>query len=85
VLGSLLVATVLAAGVTGLFAFVLSRVWERWEAKFEALPADHFLRGCAWDVAFVAGVVLFGVTWLIAAARLYRASRPDRVRAPAGR
>ena len=85
VVGSLLVATIVAAAVVGLFAFVLSHFWERWEAKFAALPDDHALHGCAWDVAFVAGVGLFGVTWVVAAARLCRACRPGRLRAPARR
>jgi hypothetical protein len=74
VVGVLIIATLTAAAITGGYAFAISHewVWERWQRRFDALPDDHALRGHAWDVAFVLGVAVFVVAWVLAVAGLGR-------------
>lgn len=87
VVGAFLLATVAAAAITGGYAFAVSRewFWERWERRFDLLPDDHALRGHAWDVAFVLGVGVFVLSWLLAAVGLSPRARGRRRSLPPGR
>jgi hypothetical protein len=74
--GLILLSTLAAAAVTGLYAWCLSGVWGRWEAKFDQLPEGHPLHRSAWETAFSLGVAVFLVSWLLAGIRLgYAAGR----------
>lgn len=69
--GALLVGAVIAAGVTGAFAYTLSAVWERWGRKFDTLPEEHSLHGCHNEVAWGIGVGVFVVSWALGVFRLW--------------
>jgi uncharacterized membrane protein (DUF485 family) len=74
--GLILLSALAAAAVTGLYAWLLSGVWDRWEAKFDRLPEGHPLYESASEAAFGLGVAVFLVSWLLTAIRLgYAAGR----------
>jgi hypothetical protein len=70
VYGRLFAGALVAAAVTGLYAWAMSRVWGRWERKFSELPDDHALRDAAAEMAFALGVGVFLLSWAIADVRL---------------
>jgi hypothetical protein len=69
----MIVATMIASAITSGYAIGVSHdwVWERWQRRFDLLPDGHALRGHSWDVAFVLGVAVFVVAWVLGVAGLY--------------
>jgi len=62
--GSLVYGGLIAAAVTGLYAWIMSSDWERWERKIRGLPADHALADAPWETAVGIGFVVFVFTWV---------------------
>jgi hypothetical protein len=77
----LFVAAIVAAAVTGAYAYTLSAVWERWERKFHLLPEGHPLHGCHHEVAWWGGVGVFVVSWGLGVFRMW----PRSANGPAAR
>jgi hypothetical protein len=73
-LGAVFVAVLVGAGFAGAYAWMISRVWDRLERKFDRLPADHWLEGAATEAATAGGVAVFLFGWLLA----YACLRPRR-------
>jgi hypothetical protein len=80
--GSLLYGGLIAAAVTGLYAWVMHSDWERWERKIRGLPADHALADAPWETAVWISVAILLFTWVSAGYLLSRFVR-DRAHPPA--
>ena len=78
--GSLIYGGLIAAAVTGLYAWIMSSEWERWESKIRNLPDHHPLANAAWESAIAIGAVILLTTWIAAGYLLTRFVR-DRARA----
>ena len=64
--GSIFVGALVATAVTGLYAWLLSSVWERLSKKFSNLPSDHLLADSQWEIAVVVGGAVFFFSWVVA-------------------
>jgi hypothetical protein len=80
-MGSLLYGGLIAAAVTGLYAWIIHSDWERWERKLSSLPADHALADAPWETAVAIGVAIFLFTWVFAGCLLSRFVR-ERAQRP---
>ena len=78
--GSLVYGGLIAAAVTGLYAWIMYSDWERWERKIRGLPADHPLADAPWETAVGIGVLILFFTWVGTGYLLARFVR-DRERA----
>jgi hypothetical protein len=70
--GSLIYGGLIAAAVTGLYAWVMHSDWERWDRKIRSLPADHVLADAPWETAAGIGVAILLFTWVSACYLLSR-------------
>src|SRR5581483_3235145 len=63
--GAVVYGAFFAGLLTGVYAWLLSTEWERWEEKCAGVSPSHPLYNAPWEAAIGFGVALFLLAWVV--------------------